>query len=40
LRVADCSIIPQITSANTQATAMMIGLKAADMIREALRVNK
>jgi choline dehydrogenase len=40
LRVADCSIIPQITSANTQATAMMIGLKAADMIRAALQASK
>lgn len=35
LRVADASIMPDIVSANTQVTAMMIGLKAADLILEA-----
>ena len=32
LRVADCSVMPRITNANLQATVIMIGEKAADMI--------
>ena len=32
LRVADASVMPQIVSANTNAGAMMIGWKAADLV--------
>jgi choline dehydrogenase len=34
LRVADASIMPQITSANTNVTAMMIGEKCAAMVKQ------
>ncbi|XP_039261754.2 L-sorbose 1-dehydrogenase-like isoform X1 [Styela clava] len=40
LRVADASVMPHVTSSNTQAPCYMIGRKASDMIKQDWNINE
>ncbi len=37
LRVADASVMPEVTSGNTHAPSVMIGERAADLVTASLR---
>jgi choline dehydrogenase len=39
LRVADCSIMPLMPSCNTNAPAVMVGEKCADLVKQAAKVS-
>jgi len=38
LRIADASVMPTVISGNTNAAAIMIGEKAADLVRQEVRL--